>query len=106
MKVVRIVLVAVALMVATNTVSAQLFGNRAEETVHFLVDMDCHACEQKVRKNIPLRGVTDLNTNLEKQLVTIKFRNNRTNKDNLKRSIERLGFTCREVRLDDRGNII
>ena len=106
MKVIRIILVAVAFMLATNTVSAQLFGNRDVQEVVFSVNIDCHSCEQKVRRNIPLRGVTDIATNLEKQTVTIKFNPNRTNKENLQKAIERLGFTCKEVRVDERGNVI
>ena len=99
MKKVQIIL-AVMFLFGINTVSAQdRRVNNREEQVVFLVSMDCQNCEQKIKKNIPYeRGVRDLTTNLEKQLVTIKYRTNRTNKDRLKKSIEKLGFTCEEVK--------
>jgi len=98
MKVLRIVLVAVAFLLATNLVFAQERVNNSEAQVVFLVNMHCHACEQKVKKNIPYdRGVRNLTTDLENQLVSITYRTNRTDKDKLKKSIEKLGFTCSEA---------
>jgi copper chaperone CopZ len=99
MKIAQIILVAVFLL-GTLSVSAQdKKKNNKEETVVFSVSMDCHNCEQKVKKNIPYeKGVKDLTTNLEKQLVTIKYQTNRTDKAKLKKSIEKLGFTCEEVK--------
>jgi len=98
MKAVRIVLVAVAFLLATNLVFAQERVNNREAQIVFVVNMDCHACEQKVKKNIPYeRGVRNLTTDLEKQLVSITYRTNRTDKERLKKSIEKLGFTCKEA---------
>ena len=99
MKVVQIIL-AVVFLLGIGTVSAQdKKKNNKEEQVVFSVSMDCHNCEQKVKKNIPYeKGVKDLTTNLEKQLVTIKYQTNRTDKDKLQKSIEKLGFTCVEVK--------
>ena len=100
MRTVKIVLVAIFL--ATTAVSAQdAQKNKKEEQIVFSVSMDCHNCEQKVMKNIPYeRGVKDLNTNLENKLVTIRYKTKKTNKDNLKKAIEKLGFTCEEVKPD------
>ena len=98
MKVVKVILVAVVFFLATSAVSAQERINNRDSQIVFSVNIDCHACEQKIKKNIPFeRGVVDLTTNLEKQLVTVRYRHSRTNKDNLKKSIEKLGFTCTEV---------
>ena len=97
MKSVQIIL-AVVFLLGTATVSAQDKKNSKEAQVVFSVSMDCHNCEQKVKKNIPYeKGVKDLTTNLEKQLVTIKYQTNKTDKAKLKKSIEKLGFTCEEV---------
>jgi copper chaperone CopZ len=99
MKAVQIIL-AVAFLLGASAVSAQdKKTNRKEEQVVFSVNMDCHSCEQKVKKNIPYeRGVVNLTTDLEKQLVTVKYRTNRTDKAKLKAAIEKLGFTCEEVK--------
>jgi len=99
MKVVQIIF-AVVFLLGIQTVSAQVKKEATkDETVVFSVNIDCHSCEQKIVKNIPYeRGVKDVDTNLEKQLVTIKFQSGRTDKNKLKKSIEKLGFTCEEVK--------
>ena len=97
MRAVQIILTAVFLL-AGSTVSAQNKKENKEEQVVFSVSMDCHNCEQKIKKNIPYeKGVKDLTTNLEKRLVTIKYQTDKTDKAKLKKSIEKLGFTCKEV---------
>ena len=100
MKIVKVILSVVVFLLATAHVSAQdKKGNDKTAEVVFSVSMDCHSCEQKVRKNIPFeKGVKDLTTNLEKQLVTVKYETKKTDKDKLKKSIEKLGFTCEEVK--------
>ena len=103
MKVVRIILAAVFLF-SVGAVSAQdkkveKKPKSNEEQVVFSVSMDCHNCEQKVKKNIPYeKGVVDLTTDLEKKLVTVKYNKDKTDKAKLKKSIEKLGFTCEEVK--------
>jgi len=99
MRTVKVILAVVVFLLATNLVFAQdRRVNNREAQVVFLVNMDCHACEQKVKKNIPYqRGVRNLTTDLGKQLVSITYRTNRTDKDKLKKSIEKLGFTCKEA---------
>ena len=97
MKVVQIIL-AVVFLLGTHSVFAQ-DKKEKEEQVVFLVGMDCHKCEEKIKKNIPYeKGVKDLTTNLDKKLVTIKYQPSKTDKDKLKKSIEKLGFTCEEVK--------
>ena len=100
MKVVHIFL-AVMFLFGIQTVSAQQVKkvSNKEEQVVFLVNMDCHSCEEKIKKNIPFeKGVKDLTTNLDKKLVTIKYQTSKTDKDKLKKAIEKLGFTCEEVK--------
>ena len=98
MKVVQIILT-VMFLFGISAVSAQdKKKNNKEEQVVFSVTMHCHDCEQRIKKNIPYeRGVKDLTTNLEKQLVTIKYQSDKTDKAKLKKSIEKLGYSCKEV---------
>ena len=99
MKVVQIIL-AVVFLLGTSSVFAQdKKGNNKEEQVVFSVNLHCQNCEAKIKKNIPFeKGVKDLTTDLDKKLVTIKYQNDKTDKDKLKKSIEKLGFTCEEVK--------
>ena len=99
MRVVHVILTVAVFLLTTHTVSAQdKKKNNKEEQVVFSVNMHCHDCEQRIKKNIPYeRGVKDLTTNLEKQLVTIKYQSDKTDRAKLKKSIEKLGYTCKEV---------
>ena len=102
MRVVQIIL-AVMFLLGANAVSAQdskkVVKTSKEEQVVFSVSMHCHNCEQKIRKNIPYeKGVKELTTDLDNKLVTIKYQTDKTDKAKLKKSIEKLGFTCQEVK--------
>jgi len=103
MKAVKIIL-AVVFLFSVGAVSAQdkkveKKPNNKEEQVVFSVSMDCHNCEMKIKKNIPYeKGVVDLTTDLEKRLVTVKYRTDKTDKAKLKKSIEKLGFSCEEAK--------
>jgi len=101
MKTVQVILTAVVFLLATSIVSAQDKKENDKTTqVVFSVNLHCENCVQKVKKNIPYeKGVKDLTTNLEKQLVTIKYQTDKTDKAKLKKSIEKLGYTCEEVKL-------
>ena len=83
MKRVQVYLTAVVFLLSVGIVSAQdKKGNDKTAEVVFSVSMDCHNCEQKVRKNIPFeKGVKDLTTNLDKKLVTVKYETNKTAKN-------------------------
>ena len=98
MKRVAVVLAAVAFFLATDAVLAQdLKKNEAQ--VVFLVSMDCQGCVKTINGSIPYeKGVKDLTANLGKKLVTIKYQTNKTDKAKLKKAIEKLGFTCEEVK--------
>ena len=100
MKTVHVILTAVVFLLGTCVVSAQdKKGNDKTEQVVFSVNLHCANCEQKVKKNIPFeKGVKDLSTDLDKQLVTITYQTDKTDKAKLKKSIEKLGYTCEEVK--------
>ena len=100
MRTVKIILTAVVFLLGTCAVSAQVKKESVKtEQVVFSVNMHCANCEQKVKKNIPFeKGVKNLTTDLEKQLVTIKYQTDKTDKAKLKKSIEKLGYTCEEVK--------
>ena len=108
MKAVKVILAVVVFFLATSDVFSQdrRINNRDSQVV-FSVNIDCHSCEQRIIRNVPHeRGVRDLTTSIEKQLVTVVYRHNRTNVENLKRHIVGLGFTCEEIKLDNEGNRI
>ena len=100
MRTVKVILAAAVFLFAAYSVSAQdKKENPKEAQVVFSVGMHCHNCEQKVKKNIAYeKGVKDLTTDLDKKLVTIKYQTDKTDKEKLKKAIEKLGYTCEEVK--------
>ena len=67
--------------------------------VIYKVEMDCQNCVNKIKKNLPFeKGVKDLNVDFEKQTVTVKFREDKTNKENLKAALKKLEFQAVEVK--------
>ena len=101
MKVTSFILV-VAFWFGTAAVSAQDVQKSAKtnktEQVVFSVNIHCNGCEQKIKKHIAYeKGVKDLTTQLDKQLVTVWFQPDKTDKSKLKKAIEKLGYTCTEV---------
>jgi copper chaperone CopZ len=99
MKAIQIILVAIVLFGMAGIVSAQdKKENSKDAQIVFAVNMHCHNCEQKIKKNIPYeKGVKDLTTDLDRKQVIVKYRTSKTDKEKLKKAIEKLGYTCEEV---------
>ncbi|WP_421919490.1 cation transporter [Marinifilum sp.] len=75
-------------------------GTKAVETVVFKVEMDCMGCAGKIEKNIPFeKGVKKLDVDFKAQKVSISYRTDKTNKENLKKAIEKLKFKVEEIKL-------
>ncbi|MCG8581443.1 MAG: heavy-metal-associated domain-containing protein [Bacteroidales bacterium] len=65
--------------------------------VTYKVEMDCQSCVNKITKNIPFeKGVKDLNVDFEGQTVTVKYREDKTNKESLVKAFEKLDFKVEE----------
>lgn len=100
MKTIKLMIVALCLIVAgANTLSAQTDKKSNKDSeVTFKTSIDCHNCEQKVKKNLPFeKGVKDVNVTLDTKEIKIKYRSDKTDKEKLKKAIEKLGYTAEEV---------
>ncbi|MDR2622023.1 MAG: heavy-metal-associated domain-containing protein [Dysgonamonadaceae bacterium] len=97
---IRKILVVLILAFTTGlALNAQETGDKAKkkksEEVTFIVNMYCENCKAKIEKNISWeKGVKDLTVNLEKKTVTIVYNPQKTTEENLKKAIEKLGYTC------------
>ena len=61
--------------------------------VVYKCEIDCHTCEKKIKDNIPYeKGVKSLKVDLDKQLVTIKYREDKNTDEGLEAAIEKLGY--------------
>jgi len=88
-----------ALLVAiTSSASAQENG-KTTETVKFDTNIDCQNCVNTIMKNIPFeKGVKDVKCDLPTKVVTISYNPEKTKPETLKRALEKLGYTAREVK--------
>jgi len=67
--------------------------------VTFKVEMDCQSCANKVSKNIPFeKGVKDLHVDFKAQTVHIKYRQDKTNEENLKKAFEKIGLKAEGIK--------
>ncbi|MDX9930612.1 MAG: heavy metal-associated domain-containing protein [Bacteroidales bacterium] len=68
------------------------------ETVQFTTSMTCNMCVGKIMDNLPKeKGVKDVKTDLENKTVTVTFQKDKNSTQQIKRSIEKLGFTAKLV---------
>ncbi|WP_430812603.1 MULTISPECIES: heavy-metal-associated domain-containing protein [unclassified Carboxylicivirga] len=67
--------------------------------VTYKVEMDCQSCVNKITKNLPFeKGVKDLEVDFEKQTVKVKYREDKTNKENLVKAFKKLEFKAEELK--------
>lgn len=78
--------------------SAQEKNNKELTTVKFATSIDCQNCVNTIMKNIPYeKGVKDVKCDLTTKEVTVQYQKDKNNNESLKRSIEKLGYTAKEV---------
>lgn len=88
----------VLLIFSSVTLSAQEKGKKELQTVRFETSIDCENCVNTIMKNIPyIKGVRDVKCDLATKEVTVKYQDGKTTPEVLKRSLEKLGYTAKEV---------
>lgn len=86
------------LIFSSVTLSAQEKNKKELQTVRFETSIDCENCVNTIMKNIPyIKGVKDVKCDLATKEVTIQYQDGKTTSELLKRSIEKLGYTAKEV---------
>ena len=64
------------------------------EEVVFLTNIFCDNCRKKIEKNIAWeKGVKDLEVNMEQKTVKILYDPQKTDREKLRKAIEKLGYT-------------
>lgn len=60
--------------------------------------MSCSNCENKIKGNIRfVKGVKAIETNIEKQLVTVTYDADKTTEETIIKSFEKFGYTAERV---------
>ncbi len=98
MKTDRLITTVLVLLFTVTSLTAQEKKNKDLTTVSFITSIDCENCVNTIMKNIPYeKGVKDVECNLETGAVTIQYQKEKNNNSTLKRAIEKLGYTAKEV---------
>lgn len=97
MKAIKLFGIIIILGVALNTVCAQERGKT--EKITFKTSIDCEDCVNKIMESVPLeKGIKDVKCDLPTREVMVEFKTGKTDKEKVKRMIEKLGYTAEEIR--------
>jgi len=95
--IIKLIIVFAAAAMMTTSAFAQDKKSVDLQEVTFVTSMDCEKCVKKINANIAFeKGVKDMKTNLEDKTVYIKYDASKTDKETLKKAIEKLGYTAQE----------
>jgi len=95
----KVLLITLILLMVSTAAFAQKKHKKAEtEEVTFITNLDCVKCEKKCNSTLPYeKGVLDYKLDLEKKTIFFKFDPQKTSKEKLAKSIEKLGYTALET---------
>lgn len=89
---------AIILLFSSVSLSGQEKNKKDIATVRFETSIDCENCVNTIMKNVPFeKGVKDVKCDLETKEVTVQYQKDKNNPEQLKRSIEKLGYTAKVV---------
>lgn len=75
--------------------------NKTTETIKFITSIDCNNCVNKIMTNIPQeKGIKDVKCDLATKEVTVTYQKDKNNPADIKKSIEKLGYTAKQVTED------
>lgn len=69
-----------------------------EETVAIQTDMQCSMCENLIKEAlIYTKGITKVETNLEKDIVVVVYKPQKTNPDAIRHAIAKVGYDADSI---------
>ncbi len=96
-------LVSVILLMSGIVNAQDIKKSKNDGEVTFSVYIDCPSCLKKLEARLPHeKGVKDFNVNFEGQTVWFLYNKQRTNKENLQKALEKLGYPAKEVKPIDK----
>lgn len=85
-------------LLSVVTLNGQEKDKKELSSVRFETSIDCENCVNTIMKSIPFeKGVKDVKCDLTTKEVTVKYQKDKTSAETLRRSIEKLGYTAKEV---------
>jgi len=71
---------------------------KTTEIVKFKTSIECNNCVNKVMTNLPQeKGIKDVKCDLKTQEVTVTYQKDKNNPAEIKKAIEKLGYTAKQV---------
>ena len=99
-----IITAALLFLFSSISLSGQEKNKKELATVRFETSIDCENCVNTIMKNIPFeKGVKDVKCDLTTKEVTIQYQKDKNKPEQLRRSIEKLGFTAKEIKEKEEG---
>lgn len=72
------------------------------QTIKFSTSIDCANCVNKIMTNLPQeKGIKDVNCDLKTKEVSVVYLTDKNSAEEIKKSIEKLGFTAKQVKEDE-----
>ncbi|MCW3788104.1 heavy-metal-associated domain-containing protein [Plebeiibacterium sediminum] len=92
MKNLKLLFTVMILFIGLTTTFAK--DKKAEvKEVTYTCSVDCHACKEKIMKNIPYeKGVKKVVVDLDQKLVTVAFKEDKNTTENIQKALENLGY--------------
>lgn len=71
---------------------------KSTATVKYKTSIDCNACVNNIMSNLPQeKGIKDVKCDLKTKEVTVSYNTDKNNPEQIKRSLEKLGYTAKEI---------
>ena len=91
-------LFAMILLLAVPVLASAQDKTKTTETVKYKTSIDCNNCVNKIMTNIPQeKGIKDVKCDLSTKEVTVTYQKDKNNPDEIRKAIEKLGYTAKEV---------
>jgi copper chaperone CopZ len=90
-------LAALMLLIVFPVVLSAQEKQKSTETVVYTTSISCKACVNKIMSNLPQeKGIKDVRCDLSNSQVAVTYQKDKTDPEQIKRSIEKLGYTAKQ----------
>ena len=99
MKTIKTLALAIMVLLINQSTFAQ--ETKKVDEIKILTSAVCGMCKDRIEQNIAFeKGVIDVVLDLDTKIATIKYKTNKTNPDNLRLALSKLGYDADSVAAD------
>ncbi|MBA4321522.1 MAG: copper resistance protein CopZ [Odoribacter sp.] len=90
------------LLVAVPALTIAQDKEKNVQTVKYTTSITCGACVNKIMTNLPHeKGIKDVKCDVKTKEVTVAYQKDKNSPDEIQKSLEKLGFTAKQVKEDE-----